>query len=377
MSGPVLLAAGGTGGHLFPAMALAEELMARGLRVACVTDHRGGALARGFGPWPTYVVRAGQIQGKGIGGRMLGALDLVRGTLEAHRLLREIAPAVVIGFGGYPSVLPLLAAMRGGLATMIHEQNAVLGRANRLLARRVRVLALSFADTQRVAVGLVAKTRITGNPVRRDVAAVAIQGYVPPRPGQPFNLLVMGGSLGARVMSAIVPAAIAALPPALRASLRVQQQCRADDLEEVAAHYRESAIEVELKTFFDDVPARLAAAHLVIARSGASTVAELAATGRPAVLVPYRFAADDHQTANARGLECVGGGWLMPEPAFAPEALAARLETLMRGPDLLAVAAAAAKTAGHPRAAHALAELVLGLVPANGGNTSVRQAQAA
>jgi UDP-N-acetylglucosamine--N-acetylmuramyl-(pentapeptide) pyrophosphoryl-undecaprenol N-acetylglucosamine transferase len=349
-------------------MALAEELSARGAGVAFVTDRRGTELVGTQGAWPLHIVRSGQVAGRGFVGRARGLVDLARGTLEARALVRSARPAVVVGFGGHPSVPPLLAAIRAGVPTIAHEQNAVLGRANRLLARHVRTLALSFEETERVPAPCARTARVTGNPVRRAIAALAGQAYVAPRPGQPFALLVVGGSLGARVMSAVVPPALARLPAALRNTLRVHQQCRPDDVEEVEARYREAGIAADLAPFFADVPTRLANAHLVVARAGASTVAELAAAGRPALLVPYRFAADDHQSANARNLERAGGGWSLPEPAFTPESLAARLETLMLAPDRLAAAAAGARAAGRPRAAADLARLVLELVPANGGD---------
>jgi len=371
---PIVLAAGGTGGHLFPARALADALMRRGRAVAFATDRRGAA-AGDFGSVPVHVVRAAPMSGGGLAGRVRGAFDLAVGTLEARRLLKAMDAAAVVGFGGYPSVPPVAAAVQLGLPAMLHEQNAVLGRANRLLAGRVHAIALSFAETHALKPQAAGRVRVTGNPVRAAVAALAVTTYGTPNEVSGLRVLVMGGSLGAHIMSAVVPHALAALPVGLRSALHVAQQCRAEDLEAVRRIYRDAGIAADLATFFTDVPARLAAAHLVIARSGASTVAELAAAGRPAVLVPYRFAADDHQTANARALEAARAAWVMPESAFTAEALSARVETLANAPDLLAAAAANARALGRPDAAEALADAVEDLVPGRNGGSGRGEAQ--
>lgn len=361
---PIVLAAGGTGGHLFPAKALAEVLIRRGRRVAFATDRRGAA-AGDFGAAEVHVVRAAPMSGGGIAGRVRGAVDLALGTLEARRLLKGLGAAAVVGFGGYPSVPPVAAAVQLGLPAMVHEQNAVLGRANRLLAGRVGVIAVSFPATAAIKPHLGDRVRLTGNPVRGAVAALAATTYATPNEVSGLRVLVMGGSLGAHIMSTVVPPALAALPIGLRSALHIAQQCRAEDLEAVRRIYRDAGITADLATFFGDVPARLAAAHLVVARAGASTVAELTAAGRPGILVPYRFAADDHQTANARALEAHEAAWVMPENAFTPEALSARIETLANAPDVLAASAARARALGRPGAAEALADAVEKLVPVN------------
>jgi len=262
--------------------------------------------------------------------------------------------AVLIGFGGYPSVAPVLATrlLRGRRpSVLLHEQNAVLGRANRALSRFADWLALSFATTARVPSGT--HSLVTGNPVRSSIVSAP---YAPP--AAEINLLVLGGSLGARVFSDIVPAALAGLPLALRARVRVTQQCRTEDMDRVRAAYADAAIPAVLAPFFGDMPALLSASHLVIARAGASTVAELGVVGRPSILVPLPIAIDDHQTANARALADAGGAWVMPQPIFTPDALATRLQDLLSEPASLPIAAARAATQGRADAAIQLADLV-------------------
>jgi UDP-N-acetylglucosamine--N-acetylmuramyl-(pentapeptide) pyrophosphoryl-undecaprenol N-acetylglucosamine transferase len=354
---PVVIAAGGTGGHFFPAEALAAELLRRGRRVALMTDARSGGLASPtFAGSEGFVLRGAGIAGRGVARGVRAVVELAAGTLQARALLGRIEASIVVGFGGYPAVAPVLASrlLRRRPLVVLHEQNAVLGRANRALARVADVLALSAEPTGRVPAG-VATVR-TGNPVRPAVAALRGEGYAPP--AETFRLLVLGGSLGARVFSDVVPGALAALPDALRARLVVTQQCRAEDLERVRAAYAAAGIAAGLAPFFDDVAALMAAAHLVIARAGASTVAELAVAGRPAVLVPLPGAIDDHQTANARALAEAGGAWVMPQPAFTAAALARRITALADAPGVLAAAAAAAAQCGIADAAARLADLV-------------------
>ena len=351
---PIAIAAGGTGGHLFPAEALAAELVARGRRVVLMTDRRTSDAA--FAGRERYVVRGAGIAGRGLVRAAGAAVGIATGTVQARSILARLDAAVLVGFGGYPSVAPVLATrlLTHRPAILLHEQNAVLGRANRMLSRFADTLALSHADTSRVPAG--AKTIVTGNPVRPAILAVAGSIYQPPA-GE-LRLLVLGGSLGARVFSEVVPPALAALPDALRARLRVTQQCRAEDLERVRAAYAASGVAAELAPFFADVAQKLERAHLVIARAGASTVAELAVAGRPALLVPYPFATDDHQTANARALVDASAAWLMPQPAFTVTALAKRLESLLGNPASLGKAASRAASLGHADAAEKLADLV-------------------
>jgi UDP-N-acetylglucosamine--N-acetylmuramyl-(pentapeptide) pyrophosphoryl-undecaprenol N-acetylglucosamine transferase len=358
----VALAAGGTGGHMFPAEALAGELVQRGIKVALITDSRG----RGFGDRLKQVsvhqISAGQIGG-GVVDRAQGALRLAIGLFQARGILARLRPGAVVGFGGYPSLPTMIAANRAGRTTVLHEQNAVLGRANRLLAPKAAKVAIAFPAIETF--GRVEADRLvyTGNPVRAAIAAVGGTAYAPPHAGGPIELLVLGGSQGARVFGRVLPAAVALLPGALRSRIHLSQQCRPENLDEVRAAYAGLSLAPDLASFFDDVPARLARAHLVIARAGASTTAELTAAGRPAILVPYPFAMDDHQTANARALDAAGGAWLMPERALTPEALAARLTALLDDVPTLARAAAAARAAGRPDAAARLADMVMELLP--------------
>ncbi len=358
MSGLVVLAAGGTGGHMFPAEALARALLMRGRRVALMTDSRGEAFGERLPGVALHRIRAGRFSGNLLR-KAFGVLELALGILEAGRHLRALGPAAVVGFGGYPSVPTMLAAARQKRPTVIHEQNAILGRANRLLAPRARRIATSFAEVAGLGAAERARVTETGNPVRPAVTALRGTPYVESLGDAPFELLVLGGSQGARILSAVVPDALARLPEALRRRLRLTQQARPEDLEAVRAAHTASGITAEIRPFFDDVPARLARAQLVIARSGASTVAELTVIGRPAILVPYRYAADDHQTANARALEAAGAAWVMSEAAFTTEALAERLAALIGDSEALAKAARAAHGLGRPDAAERLADLVL------------------
>lgn len=352
----IVLTAGGTGGHVFPAEALAEELLRRGCRLALVTDRRGHAYGGALGSLQTFRIRAGGLAGRGVLGTLKGAAELVVGLFQARRLLKTLRPAAVVGFGGYASVPAVFAAIQLKIPTAIHEQNAVLGRANRLVAPSVKRIAKSFADTRFIGRDS-NRAVLTGMPVRPAVAAMRDQPYPALGLDAPLRLLVMGGSQGARVLSQVVPAALAALPASLRARIELSQQCRPEDLDAVRAAYDGTGIRVELASFFADVPQRLAAAHLVITRSGASTVGELTAVGRPAILVPYLHATDDHQTANAKAMEAAGAAWLMPQPSFTVEALRMRLESLLSQPAALIAAAEGARAAGIPDAASRLADV--------------------
>jgi UDP-N-acetylglucosamine--N-acetylmuramyl-(pentapeptide) pyrophosphoryl-undecaprenol N-acetylglucosamine transferase len=354
---PIVIAAGGTGGHFFPAEALATELIARGRRVALMTDARSGGLQSPvFAGLEQFVISGAGIAGRGVIRAGKAAVALAAGVLQARAILSRIHAGAVVGFGGYPCVAPVLAArlMRNRPTVILHEQNAVLGRANRQLARRADMLALSFAATERVPAS--AKTVVTGNPVRPAIAALAAVPYAPPT--DTLRLLVLGGSLGARVFSDIVPPALAGLPDALRSRLSVVQQCRAEDLERVDEAYEAAGIDAELAAFFPDVAGRLADAHLVIARAGASTVAELAVAGRPAILVPLPGAIDDHQTANARALTEARGASTIAQCACSPDVLGECLTALFDAPDTLAHAARAAHTIACPDATARLADLV-------------------
>jgi UDP-N-acetylglucosamine--N-acetylmuramyl-(pentapeptide) pyrophosphoryl-undecaprenol N-acetylglucosamine transferase len=354
---PIVIAAGGTGGHFFPAEALTAELVARGHRVVLMTDARSGGLASPvFAGREQYVLRGVGIAGRGAwrGARAVGTL--AAGVVQARGILARLGAGCVVGFGGYPCVAPVLAArmVRRRPAVVLQEQNAVLGRANRFLARRADVLALGFAGTERVPNGV--RVEVTGNPVRPAIGGLAQTGYVAAT--DRIRLLVLGGSLGARVFSDVVPAAVRALPAPLRGRISVVQQARAEDVERVRAAYAAAGIVAEISPFFADVAARLVAAHLVIARAGASTVAELAVVGRPSILVPLPGAIDDHQSANARVLAAAGGAWVVPHAQFTPGLLTERLAELLGDPVGLTGAAVAARTQARSDAAARLADLV-------------------
>jgi UDP-N-acetylglucosamine--N-acetylmuramyl-(pentapeptide) pyrophosphoryl-undecaprenol N-acetylglucosamine transferase len=364
-SGLIVLAAGGTGGHVFPAEALAAELSMRGFKLALVTDARGRSFALAGGPVDTHRVAGGGLAGKSPWAQAKAALALGLGAAQALRILGRLAPSVVVGFGGYASFPTVLAAILRGLPTAIHEQNAVLGRANRLLARaRVRI-ATSFAATRGLPKAADARAVCTGMPVRPAVAALAGKPYQAPTAGNPVSLLIVGGSQGARIFADVVPSAVARTPEDLRRHLCIAQQCRPEDLERTRRAYASMNVAAELASFFADAPERMASAQLVIARAGASTVAELAVLGRPAILVPYRYAADDHQSANARALADSGAAWAIAEADFTPETLAAILVRRLADPPGLARAAGLARAFARPDAARALADAIAALVPAS------------
>ncbi len=371
----IALAAGGTGGHLFPAQALARELVTLGYRVALITDRRGQAFGDRIGV-ELHRIRAGRIEA-GLKGKIVAVAEMALGTLGAQRLLKRLGPACAVGFGGYPSVPTMIAASRLEVPTLIHEQNALLGRANRLLAPRVRRIATSFAHTGGIAKSHLAKVVVTGNPVRPAIALMRGVGYPALNHDTPFRILVLGGSQGARIMSAVVPQGLALLDPALRHRLEVAQQARPEDLEAVRQTYLDAGIKAESASFFDDVPARLASAHLVISRAGASSVAEIATVGRPAILVPFAAAAEDHQTLNARALAAEGAAWVMTEREFMAAALAARLAGLIADAPRLTAAAVAAAALGRPEAAQELGNLVDRLAGGANGNHAPVERRAA
>ena len=357
----ILLTAGGTGGHVFPAEALAAELMNRGHRLAFVTDRRGAAYGGALGGLDTYRISGGGIAGRSLIKRVSALGSLVVGYFQARSLIHRLRPAAVIGFGGYASVPAVMAANHLGVPSAVHEQNAVLGRANRLLAGGATRIATSFHHTGRVKPQWRKKVRRTGNPVRASILPLRDQAYPSLFGHGPISLLVVGGSQGAKVFSDLVPQALIKLPHDLQRRLSVHQQCKAEDVERVGKLYHHHGIAADLRPFFDDIPARLAEAHLVIGRSGASTVAELAAAGRPAIMVPYPHAIDDHQTANAQAFAQDGAGWLTPQSTLTPDLLAKHIEDLLTHPEKLAEAARAAHAESIPDAAARLADLMADL----------------
>jgi UDP-N-acetylglucosamine--N-acetylmuramyl-(pentapeptide) pyrophosphoryl-undecaprenol N-acetylglucosamine transferase len=353
-----MLAAGGTAGHLFPAFALAQELGRRGIAVDLVTDMRGDRYGSGFPARTTYRVPSATPAGRSPIAAVRAMTTLSRGTLAAYRLLGRARPAVVVGFGGYPTIPPLIAARLRRIPTLLHEQNAVLGRANRLLSRRVSAIATSFRTTRFLDGPLQAKARMTGNPVRDAVIKSAPAGYAPPAAGGAFRLLVFGGSQGARFFSDAVPPALVQLPAELRSRLAVTQQCREEDIDRVRTAYAEHGIKAELATFFTNLPELMAMSHLVIGRAGASSVAELAVMGMPSILVPLPHALDNDQLQNATRLAEAGACWCIEQKNLTGERLARTLAQLMSEPVTLAEAATAARAQGRPDAAVRLADLV-------------------
>jgi UDP-N-acetylglucosamine--N-acetylmuramyl-(pentapeptide) pyrophosphoryl-undecaprenol N-acetylglucosamine transferase len=362
----VLLAAGGTGGHLFPAQALAEALKRRGVSVDLATDERATRYGQDFPARATHVIPSATIRGRDpiSLGKTVAALGV--GTLKALMLLRRIKPAAVVGFGGYPTLPPVSAATLLRIPTVIHDANAVMGRANRMLAPRVSAIATSFSG-MKLDANFAAKATTTGNPIRPMVLAAAAQTYAAPAPGGSFNLLITGGSQGARVMADIVPPAMEAIAPELRARLSIVQQARGEDETRVRDAYTRLGLKAEVAPFFSDLPARIASAHLIVSRSGASTVAELAAIGRPSILVPLPHALDQDQLANANVLAKAGGAIVLKQDDFTPARLASEIGALAADPAKLSSMAAGAKSAGVPDAAEQLADLVLrvaGVLPA-------------
>ena len=353
MSKLVAVAAGGTGGHLFPAQALAEALVARGAGVHLLTDERVRDYGKNFPALDVHEVPSATLslsQPLKIQARVS---RLAGGFFKARRILQQVRPSVIVGFGGYPSLPPLLAAASLGIPVVIHEQNAVMGRANRLLSRFASVIASSFPAIA----NHTGAVSYTGNPVRAAVKARAGAAYAVP--GEAFRLLVFGGSQGARFFGDFMPGAIAALSDADRRGLQIVQQCRPEDLERVGAAYAKLGVAHELSQFFGDMPQRMAAAHLVIGRAGASTVAELGVVGRPALLVPLPHSLDNDQLRNAESFAGAGAGWIIAQSELTPARFAAFFSPLRHSPTELARAAAAALQSGVPDAAERLADLVL------------------
>ncbi|HJN24830.1 MAG TPA: undecaprenyldiphospho-muramoylpentapeptide beta-N-acetylglucosaminyltransferase [Rhodospirillales bacterium] len=368
----IVLAAGGTGGHVFPAEALAAEMTGRGFMLCLITDQRGDAYGGALGDLETFRVRAGGVAGKRLTALLRSGPELAFGTLQSRSLLKRMKPRAVVGFGGYASVPTMLAATFGGYNTLIHEQNAVLGRANRLLATRVKRIAISFDGTRSIPESAAVKVVHTGMPVRPIITAMRNAPYPELNDNSEIRLLVLGGSQGASILSDVIPEAIEKLDDSLRSRLNITQQCRVEDLEKVRSAYQRLSLNVQLDSFFDDIPERLANTHLLIGRSGASFISEAMIVGRPTILVPYPHAIDDHQSFNAHALDEAGGGWLMSQDTFTPDALAERLRSLLSLPRVLTRAAQCARAAGHPDAAIRLADAVCELIGSNGENDNGR-----
>lgn len=356
MSKVCVVAAGGTGGHMFPAEALARELTARGWRVVLATDHRGEAYAHEFPAEERLALDAAT--GRGPIGMAKAGVAILKGVLKARAALTRLDAAVVVGFGGYPSAPALLAALSQKRPTLLHEQNAVLGRTNRWLAPYVGAIASSFPNLQKVPQAMGARVELVGNPVRPDIRALFDRPFVAPVEGGPIHVVVTGGSQGARILAETTPRALAALPEAIRSRLVVAQQARAESLEASQQIYLEAGIRAEIAPFFRDIASRLAGAHLLIGRAGASTCSELSVAGLPSLLIPLKIAMDDHQRFNAQSLAEAGGAVVMLEDAVTVEAMTAALEPILSDPARLAAMSAGARSAALPDATARLAHMV-------------------
>ncbi|QQQ18296.1 undecaprenyldiphospho-muramoylpentapeptide beta-N-acetylglucosaminyltransferase [Brevundimonas vitis] len=343
-----VVAAGGTGGHMFPAEALARAMIARGWHVVLASDHRGEQYAQAF--LAEHRLALDAATGSGPLGLIKAGIAIARGVAQARREFSARGADVVVGFGGYPSAPALVAAITQGRPTVIHEQNAVLGRTNRILAPFVGTVAGSFAALTRA--------KLVGSPVRAEIRSLMDRAYAPPSADGPIHVLVTGGSQGARILSETTPRALAALPQSLRSRLRVQQQSRPETLEAARQIYLEAGIEAEVAPFFRDMAARLAAAHLVVGRSGASTCAELAVAALPSILIPLKIATDDHQRLNAKGLVEAGAAVMILEDDVTVDRLRAALAEVLGDPGRLAAMSAAARSVAIPDAAERLADLV-------------------
>lgn len=356
MTAPLLLiAAGGTGGHMFPAQALAEAMLHEGWRVKLTTDARGARYTSGF-PESTEIeqMRSGTFARAGVLSKLVAPFQIASGVLGALVSFFRDRPSVVVGFGGYPAIPAMSAALLMKLPRMIHEQNGILGRVNAVFATRVNAVACGTWPT---ALPDGVEGVHTGNPVRAAVLERAESGYICPG-DYPMELLVIGGSQGARILSDVVPPAIAALPMTMLQNLRVSHQARAEDEERVASYYADHDIKADVQPFFDDLPRRMTEAQLVISRSGASSVADLSVIGRPSILIPFAAATGDHQTANARGLVAAGGAIMIPESRANPDAVSEQILSVLDNPKAAMQMAAAAGRFGKPEATMLMVEIV-------------------
>jgi UDP-N-acetylglucosamine--N-acetylmuramyl-(pentapeptide) pyrophosphoryl-undecaprenol N-acetylglucosamine transferase len=356
----VLISAGGTGGHMFPAEALARDLIGRGYRVALATDSRGMKYQPFADGIPVHVLRSATLK-PGLFSKVKSALSLGIGYLQARRLIDKLKPAVVIGFGGYPSFPAVYAAQKKNIPTIIHEQNAIIGKANAMLASRADRIATSWPQIEGLSETDAVRAVVTGNPTRPDIAALYNKPYPTLEQDGVLNIFVMGGSQGAHIFSEVLPEMVDNLSASHKARLKIVQQCREEDIEQAREAYAQAGVEAELRTFFGNVAECLEKCHLVIARSGAGTVAEVTTAGRPAIFVPYPHHKDQQQKRNADAVFDVGGAWVMTQDGFTVEALLARIETFLQNPETLFRAAENARTYGKPDAARRLGNLVTAL----------------
>ena len=360
----IILAAGGTGGHMMPAEAVADKLTAEGYKVSLITDKRGMALGNIMTDLDKTILNASSHMGGGILGKVKSAISLALSTWQVRKQFKKDVPSIVVGFGGYPSLPAVMAARSLGVPFVLHEQNAVLGRVNRMMSKDAELIALSVENTERVPYGV--KTKVTGNPVRKLIAKLANIAYAVPLGFGNIRIFVIGGSQGARILSDVVPSALTALPDEHRSRLDIVHQARPEDVDRVKDAYAAAGIAAEVKPYFDDVGGILLRTQLVICRSGASTLAELTAMGRPAILVPLKIAADDHQTANARIVEEAGGGWMMPEDDFTPEAVTSKLNKMFEDMGDLRNGSDGMRSIARLDAADRLADIVINICEGEG-----------
>jgi UDP-N-acetylglucosamine--N-acetylmuramyl-(pentapeptide) pyrophosphoryl-undecaprenol N-acetylglucosamine transferase len=357
----IMICAGGTGGHMFPALALSRDLIERGYKVIMMTDARTVKYTANHPELNVQVIASGTLPGDLIG-KIKGVISLARGYFQSVSVIKKYNPGIAVGFGGYPSLPPMVAAERRDIPIIIHEANAVLGKANAYLAPKAERIALSLPDFSSLEDQDAVRAIVTGNPVRSEIAALFSRGYDAPDEADQFNLTVMGGSLGAKVMADHVPHALAALPEELKVRLHVTQQCRDEDIVNVQQIYADAGITSVLKSFFDNVPEILEETHLVIARSGASTVSEIAVAGIPAIYIPYPHHADQQQKVNAQVIAKEGGAWVMEEKDLSHEILSAKIAELMNNPQDLFKAAEGARSCAKPEATRKLGNLVVALL---------------
>ena len=353
----VILAAGGTGGHVFPAIGVAEALSKKGHSVLYLTDTRAIDLQPSVRSWDVKCIPAISFNGRGICSKIRAFWTLVKGVFVSRYFMKEFGAEIVVGFGGYPTVAPIIAAFIGRNIIVLHEQNAVLGRANKWLSCVAHIIATSFELTEKLNDNH-SKTITVGNPVRKEMKKARLSAYPIIKADTKINILVIGGSAGAKILSDTVPQAFLLLPISLRKNLRITQQCRKEDLAKVLAMYKAAGQQSDVKTFFDDIPEKIKNSHLVISRSGASTIAELSVIGRPAILIPYQFAIDNHQKINADAMVKTGGAWSFDESNLKPEALANFLEEILTDHKKLRSAARASHNFGIPESSETLANLI-------------------
>lgn len=354
----IVISSGGTGGHLFPAQALADELAQRHYQIVLVTDERGLKWRDQFKNAVLHKTMSGTTEQHGALNRLRALFQLAIGTAQAWLLLGRYRPKVVIGFGGYPTLPTMFSAILRNPRTCLHEQNGVMGRANRLISPRVDAIALSLPNPLGLRDGDKPKSEVTGNPVRQSVIELRDRAYPALDRESQIQLLVFGGSQGAHLFSTLIPKALTLLPETLQRRLIVTQQCRSEDESRIRSAYADVGMSVEVAPFFDDLPRRIADSHLVISRSGASTVSELSVIGRPALLVPLSSALDGDQAANAAHFVKASAGWLFDESDLTAKLLADKLTELFESPHLLVAAAASARMLGRPNAVQSLADLV-------------------